>query len=208
MHASVAPHRQRRDPLPFSAWLVPLGVAVFAAGYWSLQLGQLAAAPIEVADAVRARFGTIAAFSTATRLLAGAAEAGLYCLWWSSWGWRLPFLRAFFWMLAVAALDLLAGNLRLIAVEHGAPVSQWLALLAGPAAARTEIASTHRGLWLAFGACGLLTLARVVATARLQAWLMRVRLLPVLAAVAAFWIATRLVMWWGVDLMSGRSALP
>jgi len=193
---------------PFAAWLIPLGIALFAAFYWNLQLAQLERAPIEIPDAMRARFGRVAAFSTAARLLMAGIETGFYALWWSAWGRRLPFLRAFFWLLVVSSLDLVAGNLRLIALERGSPWSEWIAVLAGASALHRGVTPEHRGLWLAFGSCGLLTLLRILAAARVQASLTGLRFAPVLGALAAFWTATRLITWWSVDLLSGRSALP
>jgi hypothetical protein len=148
------------------------------------------------------------ALATAARVLAAALETASYCGWWASWGRRLPFARAFLWTLAFASLDLVSAHLVLVASDHGPPFADILAVLAGPNAAREGVAPGTRGLWLAFGGFGLLTAARIVGTSYAHASLTGARLAAALGTVAGFWLATRLTLWWGVDLLGGRSSLP
>ena len=64
------------------------------------------------------------------------------------------------------------------------------------------------GFGRAFAAMGLLTLVRIMLSAHAQARLARVPLVRGLWVVGSLHLAARLVMWWGSDLLQGRSFQP
>ena len=64
------------------------------------------------------------------------------------------------------------------------------------------------GFGRAFAAMGLLTLMRIMLSAQAQARLAGVPLMRGIGVVGSLHLAARLVMWWGSDLLQGRSFQP
>jgi hypothetical protein len=138
---------------------------------------------------------------------ANAIEASTYVLGWRACGVRLPWSPFFVGLVALSLVDGVAANLAGLA--EGSPwLAPWLATLAGPQLVREGLPGVGTGLWAAFGGLGLLTLARITATAWLQAAGTGRRLRTAFAVTALTWLATRVAVWWTVDLVRGRSPLP
>ncbi len=138
------------------------------------------------------------------RLGASAVEAAAYVLFWRARGERLPYVRFLLGLIALSLVDYLALCLTSLA-RHQAALAPWLAPVAGASLVRARWPGIEPGLWSAFGSLGLLTLARVAATGWLQAHGLGRRLRgPLLVAVVA-WLASRVVVWWTLDLARGMS---
>ena len=95
-----------------------------------------------------------------------------------------------------------------ISIAMGATgLPSWLAqLLAGARAA--PLAAPDTGLAFALSGFGVLAIARMALSAHAQARLVRVPFARGALVVSAFWVATRLMMWWSSELAQGRSFQP
>jgi hypothetical protein len=113
--------------------------------------------------------------------------------------WSALFTR----VLAASACEAFA-----VAIVTGrVPMAQPLALLLCGMRASAGAWITS-GFGRAFAAMGLLTLMRILLSAQAQARLARVPLMRGLWVVGSLHLAARLVMWWGSDLLQGRSFQP
>jgi hypothetical protein len=140
------------------------------------------------------------------RLAASAVEALAYSLWWRSRGARLPYLRFLVALVALSLTDRFA--LSLVALAGRVPaLAPWLAPVAGLQLLRDRLGGVEPVLWLAFGGFGLLTLARIVITAWLQSAGTGRRLRGPLLVTSLAWLATRVALWWTMDLFRGMSPL-
>ena len=148
-----------------------------------------------------------AALMVAAHLAASAIEASAYVLWWRTRGARLAWRPFFAALVALSLVDRCSASLASLAARAPA-LAPWLAPLAGPQLVRDSLPGVEPGLWAAFGGLGLLTLARLGATAWLQAAGTGRRLRVALALTAGVWLATRVAVWWAADLARGRSPLP
>jgi hypothetical protein len=148
-----------------------------------------------------------AALMVAAHLAASAIEASAYALWWRGRGARLPWAPFFTGLVALSLVDRAAASLAALAQRMPA-LAPWLAPLVGPQLLRDRLPGVEPGLWAAFGGLGLLTLARIGATAWLQAAGTGRRLCAALAVTTLAWLATRIAVWWAVDLVRGMSPLP
>lgn len=163
------------------------------------QGGALAARHVNLAVA--------AALMAAAHLVAGAIEASAYVLWWRTRGARLAWTPFFVALVALSLVDRCAASLAALA-QRAPALAPWLAPLAGPQLVRGSLPGVEPGLWAGFGGLGLLTLARLGATAWLQAAGTGRRLRAALAVTALVWLVTRVAVWWSVDLVRGMSPLP
>lgn len=143
---------------------------------------------------------TLAWVATAAVALAALAEAGLYGMLWAARGRRLPIAAAFVAVLQAGVLDLVALRVLELAGERPEP---WAAALAGPRALWTG-GRAGSALAVAFGAAGLLALARLAIFAGLQAGLVRCRFREAFALTCAAWLASRVAQWWLAELLAGR----
>lgn len=148
-----------------------------------------------------------AGLMAAAHLAASAVEASAYALWWRTRGARLPWRPFFVGLVALSLVDRLATGLAELALRSPS-LAPWLAPLAGPQLVRARLPGLEPGLWAAFGGLGALTLVRLAATALLQAAGTGRRLQAALAVTALVWLATRVAVWWTVDLVRGMSPLP
>jgi hypothetical protein len=188
-------------------WFVPPWIAFLLYQWWVLIEVQIRdAIPAPTASALGGRLALLVALGAVARVLGTAIEAGVYALVWRSWGRQLGFLRTAFWLLTISSLDVLASQLRFVGLEHGDMLAAWLAPVVGCAVLPEP--RLEGGLLSAFGTFGLLAIARLVATARAQAALLRIGMLRPLALTAGMWLVTHVALWWSVDLMGGRSTLP
>jgi hypothetical protein len=181
-----------------AALLFALALLSWAELGWR-QGGSLAARHVNLAVA--------AGLMTAAHLAAGAIEASAYVLWWRTRGARLAWSPFFVGLVALSLVDRCAASLAALA-QRAPALAPWLAPLAGPQLVRASLPGLEPGLWAAFGGLGLLTLARITATAWLQAAGTGRRLRAALVATALAWLATRVAVWWTVDLVRGMSPLP
>ena len=140
------------------------------------------------------------------RLAASAVEALAYALWWRTRGARLPYLRFLVALVALSLTDRFALGLAALAGRSPA-LAPWLAPLAGLQLLRDRLPGVEPVLWVAFGSLGLLTLARLVITAWLQSAGTGRRLRGPLLVTTLAWLATRVALWWTVDLSRGMSPL-
>lgn len=138
--------------------------------------------------------------ATAAVALAALAEAAFYRMLWAARGRRLPLAAACVAVLQAGVPDLVA--LRVLEMAGASP-PPWTAALAG---ARALWASGRAGsaLELAFGAAGLLALARLAIFAGLQASLVRCRFREAFALTCAVWLAWHVAQWWLAELLAGR----
>ncbi len=140
------------------------------------------------------------------RLASSAVEALVYVLWWRTRGARLPYGRFLVALIALSLVDRCSQGL--VALAAGAPaLAPWLAPLAGPQLVADRLPGLTPALRAAFGGLGLLTLARIAVTAWLQSVGTGRRLRGPLAVTALAWLATRVALWWSVDLLRGMSPL-
>jgi len=181
---------------PMPRWSTGLWLAIIGRGWWS----------DAAANAEASRAGVIATIAaTLSHFVAAGFETGYYVAAWRSAGRRLRFGWFFSWVMTLSLIDLLAASLRNIALRHPAALP-WLVALAGPGLVPERVVPT--GLDFSIGSFGLLTLARCSLCGWLQAREAGVRLWSALALVFLTWIATRLILWWGIDLARGTSPLP
>jgi len=201
---------------PILTWSVPAGpegarwrrgVALFCllaiASWWELgwRQGSVLAASRHVSLALPA------ALMVAAHLAASAIEASAYVLWWRTRGARLPWRPFFAGLVALSLVDRCAASLASLA-ERAPALVPYLAPLVGPQLWRTRPPGVEPGLWAAFGGLGLLTLARIGATAWLQSAGTGRRWRVAIVVTAITWLASRVAVWWAVDLVRGRSPLP
>jgi hypothetical protein len=148
-----------------------------------------------------------AAAATAAKLGGHASESAAYASWWRMRRVALPWSRLFVWVVTYSMFDLFGlWMLREGAGPFTSPVL--LAVLAGPPALRERLPGVSLGLWTAFGATGLFALLRLLATADRQRRGTGRGWREPLTLTLGLWLATRLLQWWSVDLLGGRSVLP
>jgi hypothetical protein len=144
-----------------------------------------------------------AAIGLASQWLVCALESVAARAAWRTLGRRAAWHELWPRILAASAAEAFA-----VSIATGNPsLPSWLAqLLAGARAA--PLAAGDTGLAFAFAGFGVLALLRMLVSAHAQARLVGARLSHALALVLAFYLATRLAMWWSSDLMQGRSFEP
>jgi len=96
------------------------------------------------------------------------------------------------------AVDIAAGHAML---PRGIAIA-----IAGPRAAGA--AGLTHGLAAAFAAAGALALARMLVSASLQSRAAGASFARAFGLVLFMWLASRLIVWWGIDLLQGRSFQP
>ena len=193
-------------PPALEPWARPVAVAFVSLLWWDAYHRQLAAGMPAGAPRGAVALGT--GMATVGHLAGNALEAAFYRLWWRSRGARFGYGSFFVWLVALSLFDIGAIALRDVAREHAPAAAGWLAALAGPGAARDSFPGISPGLRAALGSIGLLALARVAATAWLQARAVGRGLAGPLGLTLSTWGLARLVVWWGTDLLRGRSPLP
>jgi hypothetical protein len=193
-------------------WLLPFWVAGVGWQWWKLDLHQLEAVAAAGAAAVGAaadsrRMALAALAGVVARYIGFLIEAGFYAFLWASRGKRLHVWRYASWLVSISLLDVLAESVRRdLAARHAAGAGWALVLGAGtlgPAGAHAGA-----GVVAAFGTLGLVTVARMLWAAKVQAIDLGTRLWAPLAATAVTWAATRLALGALADLARGRSPLP
>jgi hypothetical protein len=140
------------------------------------------------------------------RLAVSAVEALAYALWWRTRGARLPYARFLVALVALSLVDRFAQSMAALAGRAPA-LAPWLAPVAGFQLVRDRWPGMEPGLWVAFGSLGLLTLARIAITAWLQSAGTGRRLRGPLLVTTLAWLATRVALWWSMDLFRGMSPL-
>lgn len=193
--------------LPLRRALWPLALALISAGWWEhihfLARRASADMPEEAARMVVA----MAPVSFALRALIAVFEAGAWRGFWAGLSRRLPFARYLAWVGLLSSLDLVAAWLSRFAVAAGGQAPGLLAPVAGIALARELWPEVSDGVWAGFGFLGLTTVVRIVLTGRVQARLLGIGPAGPTVAVAIAWLFLRTLLWWGADLMRGRSPL-
>ena len=152
-----------------------------------------------------------AAAGLATQLAFTALEASLGVAAWSIAGRRVRWEE-----LAPALLVVSLSEAFAVGLVAGSPAlpAAWRVVLAGARAATEPVAGG--ALAQAFAGLGLLTLARLALATHAHAAALRRGAGPAPAhperkaalLVLAFYAASRLAIWWGVDLVRGRSFEP
>ena len=136
----------------------------------------------------------------ATQLAFTAIEAALAVAAWRAAGVRIEWRALAPRLLAVSSAEAVA-----VAIAAGRSTLT-PALTVGLAGVRASSGFTPRsGPEFAFAAFGALALVRLLLSAHAQARVARASYPRALLVVAAFYLATRLVMWWSFELMQGRS---
>jgi hypothetical protein len=131
----------------------------------------------------------------AGRVTGWIAEALAHALVWGALGRRLAVTAFLAWLPAISTCDLIA---------HMWPSDGDGLLGPAPAAARAQAGS---GFDAAFGAFGLLAMLRLVLTADVQRRVLGGGWAAPLAVTGSLWLASRLTVWWGLDLVRGGSPL-
>jgi len=186
---------------PMPRWSMGMWLLFVAGSWWASAAAGLAAGPSD------ARAGWIGvAFVTLARFAGFALEAGYYATVWKSFGRRLRVGWMFTWITTLSILDMIAESLRRLGAEHPG-WAPWLSVFSG-LGGRDALGAWPPGLALAAGSLGLLTAARIAATAVLQSREVGCSCWAAAALVTATWIATRIAVWWGIDLLRGMSPLP
>ena len=114
-----------------------------------------------------------------------------------SWGALVPRLQI------ASAAETLAVD---IAAGHALLPRPIAIALAGPRAA--DAAAPSHGLAAAFAAAGALALVRMLVSASLQSRAAGASFARAFGLVLCMWLASRLIVWWGFDLLQGRSFRP
>ena len=203
MDSSVAALAARAVPDPDRMHRMNVFLFLIAlASWWQLGLRQGA----ELGAGQQLNLAVAATIMVLARLAASAVEALAYALWWRTRGARLPYARFLVALVALSLVDRFAQSL--VALAGRAPaLTPWLAPVAGLQLLKDRLPGAVPGVWVAFGSLGLLTLARIAITAWLQSVGTGRRLRgPVLVTTLA-WLATRVALWWAMDLFRGMSAL-
>ena len=194
--ARTAPDHCRMHRMNVFLFLIALG------SWWELGLRQGG----ELGAGQRLNLTVAATIMVLARLAASAVEALAYTLWWRTHGARLPYLRFLVALVALSLVDRFAQSL--IALAGRAPaLTPWLAPVAGLQLLKDRLPAVEPVLWVAFGSLGLLTLARIVITAWLQSVGTGRGLRGPLLVTTLAWLATRVALWWTMDLFRGMSPL-
>jgi hypothetical protein len=162
---------------------------------------------VDLAAGRHVHLAVTAALMAVAHLAGNGLEASAYVLWWRAHGARLPWGWFFVALVALSLVDRCAVALA-DAARRAPALASWLAPLVGPELLRARVFRVEPGAWAAFGGLGLLALARIGATACLQAALTGRRVREALAVTMLAWLGTRVALWWIVDLVRGRSPLP
>src|SRR5262249_3274435 len=121
--------------------------------------------------------------------------------------WRLQGARVRWSVLAPRLLVASSADTLAMAIASGhaplpAPIAQ---ALAGP---RATGAVPATGLEFAFAGAGALAVVRLLMSALMQSRAARAGFARGLATVLMLWLTTRLLMWWGFELLQGRTFQP
>jgi hypothetical protein len=175
---------------------------VALASWWELGLRQGA----ELGAARPLNLAVAAAIMVLARLAASGVEALAYTVWWRTRGARLPYARFLVALVALSLVDRFAQDLAALAGREPA-LAPWLAPLAGLQLLAERWSGVEPGARAAFGGLGLLALARIGITAWLQSAGTGRHLREALLVTVTAWFATRVALWWTMDLMRGMSPL-
>jgi hypothetical protein len=199
--ACELPVRQGRSALrPYAILLV---VALFS--WWDLAYRQ-GGLPVSGAGRTGPHLdpAVAATILVLARIAVSAVEALAYSLWWRTRGARLPFGPFLVALLALSLLDRCAISLATLA-ERTPALAPWLAPVAGLHLLAARQPMGESGLASASGSLGLLALARITMTARVQATALSRGLGGPLLVTGAIWLVTRVALWWTMDLVRGMS---
>jgi hypothetical protein len=190
---------------PWRGWVLPVMLAFIVWRWWEIALRH-ASSTLGATHGATSTVLVPAAIFVIVRALGYLIEGAFYVTWWRTRGERLPYWRFIAWLMTLWLLDLLAGTLGEVARHHPA-MAPLLAPFAGIGYFHPDRHPTA-GLAAAFSTLGLLTLARLAGTAVLQARTLGRHLLQPLLLTTAAWLATRLLVGFGLDLARGVSPLP
>jgi hypothetical protein len=185
-------------PWPLLAWLLPVWFLYLGFSWWEVGRLQIA----EQIDGAASRAGGLAALTVAGRLVGWSLETAFYFSWWRWRGRALPFGRLFAWIASLSIADLWSESIRRMVAASAAEANVAWAVLVGPGVMGNEAGSSWSA---AFGAAGLLTAARIVGTAQVQARALCLSSGGPLLLVTGGWLLGRLAIAFAVDLARGRS---
>ncbi len=192
--ARAAPDNRRMHRMNVFLFVIAL------ASWWELGLRQGS----ELGAGQHLNLAVAATIMVLARLAASAVEALVYTLWWRARGAHLPYARFLVALVALSLVDRFAQGVTALAGRAPA-LAPWLAPVAGLHLLRDRWPGAEPGLWVAFGSLGLLTLARIAITAWLQSAGTGRRLRGPLLVTTLAWFATRVSLWWTMDLFRGMS---
>lgn len=134
-------------------------------------------------------------------VVATFVEVALYGAFWRSLGRPFPFACVWIRTVALSMPESLA--MPVIVRAHAEPqIAPMLAWFVGPRALDSDVAS---GFAAAFAGAGLIAAGRLALAAHVHARAVGVRWTTAFAVIAGGWLLTRLLVWWTVDLVIGRS---
>jgi hypothetical protein len=186
---------------PFESWLMPLVWIYVTYQWWQLGQEELERSLVHTAapaDALRVTSALLPVFKVAGFL----AEAAVIRLWWRAQGRALPYWRFASWLVALSIADLLAHDL---AAHVTGGTRAWAAVVAGLGLVDPRGPAAGDGLRAGFGGLGALTLARIGLESYVQSRVPGIRFARALLLTCGLWLATRIAIWWSVDLASGMS---
>jgi hypothetical protein len=138
----------------------------------------------------------------ASQIVFTAVEAALASAAWGGLGtpvrWRVLAPR----LLAISGAEALAVAIAAGGTSVPSAAAIWLA------GARATPGAAASATGPVFAAFGVLTVVRLLLSARIQSWAAGAKLATGIGVVAVFYLATRLVMWWTFALLQGRSFGP
>ena len=149
---------------------------------------------------------TLVAIALAASAACVLVEAGFWRAFWSARGARAPFAALAFVLWALTAIEALASA-ALAHVRPGGPAALWLAPWVGYRALG-GLDALASGWRLAFANAGLLTAARIAASAWAQARLVGRHWREALTGVVLVWLASHVAMAWIFELARGRALGP
>jgi len=189
--------------LPFAPGFVPLWIVAVLMTWWTTDRRLL---PPSFASS--GPWSGPALVAALTRLALFSLEALVYVSAWRALGVRLRWFPLALWVLSFSMFDALAARVAELGRLHPGAWGDAARWLAGPAAVDGAAGSASPGARAAFGSVGLLDAARIAAWCEVQRRASRRPWTQAWTLTLGLWAASRVVLWWGLDLLRGRSLLP
>lgn len=191
-----------RPPHPFALGFVPLWIVAVLMTWWASDRQLLP--PAAAAHGPWSAAGLVTGL---TRLALFTLEALLYWAAWCAVGTRLSLFTLTMWILTLSMLDVLALRVADLGRAHPGDWTFAAIVLAGPVAVAAPGSTSIGTAAAVFGTIGLLDLARIAAWCDVQRRAARTGWRPPVFITLSLWLASRLALWWGLDLGRGRSLL-
>jgi hypothetical protein len=191
-----------RPPHPFALGFVPLWIAAVLMTWWATDRQLL-----PPAIAAHGQWSAAGLVTGLTRLVLFTLEALVYWAAWRALGTRLNLFTLAMWILSLSMFDALAVRIGELGRAHPSDWTFVAIVLAGPVAVAAPGAATTGTTAAVFGTVGLLDVVRIGAWCDVQRRAARTTWRRPVVITLALWTVSRLALWWGLDLVRGRSLL-